>query len=371
MGTAFAELAAVWPAAGEEGDQLSFPAVIMRGGTSRGAFLLADDLPADPGLRDRVILAAYGSPDVRQIDGIGGATPVTSKVAIVSRSPDPGVDVDYLFGQVSIDTPIVDYGGNCGNLLAAVGPFAVDQRLVRATEPVTRVAIHNVNTRRLVVAEVPVVGSRARTSGELAIAGVPGTGAPILLDFAAAAGTLGRGLLPTGRPREHLDGLDVSIVDAGNPTVFVAGTALGDYDDLDAERIGRLRRLREAAGRRLGLASEGIPKVYAVWPPGARADADVLGRGLSFGSPHPAYAATVAVCTAVASRLPDTVVAGQLRSGAADSPELRIGHPSGVLAVEVELARTAGGTPTVRRAALARTARRLVAGLAYVPRSVL
>ncbi|MGH2490712.1 MAG: PrpF domain-containing protein, partial [Candidatus Limnocylindria bacterium] len=148
-------VADVWPAARVVGDQLAIRGVFMRGGTSRGAFLRAEDLPPDPRTRDRVILAIYGSPDARQIDGLGGGEPLTSKVAIVGAPTMPGADVDYLFGQVRISEPVVDYRGNCGNMLAAIGPFAIDEGLVPASELVTRVRIHQVNTRTLVVAEVP------------------------------------------------------------------------------------------------------------------------------------------------------------------------------------------------------------------------
>jgi len=374
--TAATSLARAWPTAAEDGDQLAFPAVIMRGGTSRGAFLLARDLPADPALRDRVILAAYGSPDVRQIDGLGGATPQTSKVAIIAGSERLDADVDYLFGQVAVDRPLVDYGGNCGNLLAAVGPFAVDEGLVAAEEPFTRVAIHNVNTGRVVLAEVPVVGGRARTVGETRVAGVASPGAPVMLDFAAAAGSLGRGLLPTGELREELSGVEVSIVDAANVTVFVAGADIGmtagDFTGpIDEAILAQMRDLRAAGAGRLGIESEGIPKLYAVAPAGTRTDADIAARGLSFGSAHPAYAATVAACTAAASRIPGTVVADQLAPGRADAPVLRIGHPAGVIEVEVSVEPGPDGVPTLRRAALARTARRLIAGTAFVPRTVL
>ena len=250
-----------WQAAVAEGDQLAVRCVLMRGGTSRGAFLLAEDLPAEPALRDRVMLAIYGSPDPRQIDGIGGADPLTSKVAIVSRSDHPGADVDYLFGQVRIEDPVVDYRGNCGNMLAAVGPFAIDEGLVAADEPITRVRIHNVNTGRLVVAEVPVLGGRARVTGDATIAGVPGSGAGIVLDFSATGATLGRGLLPTGLPREQLeldggDAVTVSIVDAGAPAVFVAARELGLAGDafvarpLEPAAIERLTSIRAAAAER-------------------------------------------------------------------------------------------------------------------------
>jgi methylitaconate Delta-isomerase len=377
-----------------EGDQLAVRCVLMRGGTSRGAFLQAEDLPADPAQRDRVILAIYGSPDPRQIDGIGGADPLTSKVAIVSRSAEPDADVDYLFGQVRIDEPVVDYRGNCGNMLAGVGPFAIDEGLVGAAEPITRVRIRNVNTGRLVTAEVPVAGGRARAAGDTAIAGVPGHGAGIVLDFSATGGTLGRGLLPTGSPREVLDVADgdtvtVSIVDAAAPSVFVAVQELG----LDAHRfigqplepavVERLVAIRAATAERLGLVADrdaaaaetpAIPKVYAVQEridyvdslgrPVRGSDTTLCGRGLSMGRPHGAYATTVGVATAVAARIPGTVVA-ELSAVAAGETDVRIAHPGGVMRVEIDVD-LSGAEPVLRRAGIERTARRIMAGLVYV-----
>ena len=356
----------VWPAATAVGDQLAFPCVFMRGGTSRGAFLHARDLPRDEELRDRVVLALYGSPDARQIDGIGGAHPLTSKVAIVSPTTDGEADVEYLFGQVRLDEALVDYRGNCGNLLAGVGPFAVDSGLVEARDPVTEVRIRNVNTASVVRAEVPVVGGHARVLGETEIAGAPGSGAAVRLDFSSAAGTLGRGLLPTGAARESLwlaDGtqLAVSIVDAGNPTVFVAARSLGLTaqtmlaDELSPRSVGGARvrpRLGGSSARPRSRPSQAagespaVPKVYVVHPRAAYRSRDggsidasavsLLARGLVMGQPHPAYATTVAVCTAAASRIPGTVV-HECAMAAVGDRVCRIGHPSGVLYVDVDV----------------------------------
>ncbi|HEV8534458.1 MAG TPA: PrpF domain-containing protein [Candidatus Limnocylindria bacterium] len=392
-------IAELWPAARIVGDQLAIRGVLMRGGTSRGAFLRREDLPPDPGARDRAILAIYGSPDARQIDGLGGAEPLTSKVAIVGRATSPGADVDYLFGQVRIAEPLVDYRGNCGNMLAAVGPFAVDEGLVAATGTVTRVRIHQVNTRTLVVAEVPTRDGRALTAGSVRMPGVPGTGAPIKLDFSASADTLGRGLLPTGEAQDDL--LDeagtryrVSFVDAGNPTVFVRAADLGlDARSLVAstyppDLMSRLEAIRGAAAERLRLVASArraaaesptIPKIYLVHPPAdyvtsdgtqVPADAvDLVARGLVTQRLHAAYAATVAIATATATRLPGTIPAEVATRRSLDT--VRIGHPGGVLALEVavELGGTAG--PRLTRAVIERTARRVMAGEMYVPMRVL
>jgi 2-methylaconitate cis-trans-isomerase PrpF len=178
--------------------------VIMRGGTSKAVFLRENDLPKDKALRDKIILSVFGSPDVRQIDGLGGADVLTSKLAIIGPSSRSDADVDYLFAQVGIDKPVVDYKGNCGNISSAVGPFAIDEGLVRANEPMTTVRINQVNTNRLIVAEVPVIKGKAAVEGELAIDGVPGTGAPITLDFSDTAGSVTGKLLPTGNVKDKI-----------------------------------------------------------------------------------------------------------------------------------------------------------------------
>jgi 2-methylaconitate cis-trans-isomerase PrpF len=389
----------LWPAATPVGDQLAFPIVYMRGGTSRGAYLHAHDLPRDEALRDRVILALYGSPDARQIDGIGGAHPLTSKVAIVSPADDSEADVNYLFGQVRVDEAVVDYRGNCGNILAGVGPFAVDSGLVPACEPITEVRIRNLNTGSLVRAAVPVVGGQARVCGATAIAGVPSSGAAVRLDFSAAAGTLGHGLLPTSIALESVPltedvRIPVSIVDAGNPTVFAAARSLGLTpqamlaDELEPEVLEALESIRAWAARRLGLVrdparaaedSPAVPKVYIVNPPAScgrgdggwtdEADVSLIARGLVMGRPHPAFASTVAVCTAVASRIPGTVVHRCAGPVPADGV-CRIGHPSGVFAVEVDVQHVHSEV-VLRTAVVERTARRIMEGLAFVPVTVL
>jgi len=202
--------------------QIPIRCVIMRGGTSKGLFLRANDLPSDPQKRDRVILALFGSPDPRQIDGLGGADILTSKVIIVGPPTRPDADLDYTFGQVSITEPFIDYDINCGNLSAAVGVYAIEEGWVRATEPVTRVRMHNTNTRKVLIAEVPVVDGVPQVEGELAIDGVPGTGAEIVLDYAQSVGASTGRLLPTGQPSEkiHVPALDravpVSVVDVAN-----------------------------------------------------------------------------------------------------------------------------------------------------------
>ncbi|NVM24741.1 MAG: 3-methylitaconate isomerase, partial [Desulfobacterales bacterium] len=206
--------------------------VIIRGGTSRGVYFHENELPPDRHLRDKIILDVFGSPDVREIDGLGGADILTSKVCIIGPSMREDADVDYTFGQVIIDKPIVDYSINCGNLSSGVGPFAIDEGLVKPVEPITTVRIYNTNTKKILVAGVPVRGGKAVVEGDYRIDGVPGTGAKIALDFAATAGTIKGTLLPTGKVREVLSideigEIPVSIVDAANPTVFAFAEDVG------------------------------------------------------------------------------------------------------------------------------------------------
>lgn len=379
----------------ERGDQLALRCVFMRGGTSRGAYLLKSDLPEDPELRDQVILALYGSPDQRQIDGIGGADSLTSKVAIVAPSSRPDADVEYTFGQVRIDEPVVDYAGTCGNMMSGIGPFAIDEGLVPAVEPVTRVVIYDVNTNQRVVAEVPVANGRARTEGDCAIAGVPGTGAPIMLDFLDCAGSVTRRLLPTGRPRDTLETdsgrYTVSFVDAANPCVFVLaeevgmkGTELPSDMGRDEALLRRLEDIRSAgaevlgfvASRREGTArSPAIPKIAVVSPPSdyvtstgetVRAEqVSLVGRIMSMQRPHKAYAVTGAICTAVAAQVPGTVV-NQVFRPIRPPSLVAIGHPAGIIRIDSAVEVGPDGI-TVRRAALERTARRIMEGIAYVP----
>jgi 2-methylaconitate cis-trans-isomerase PrpF len=375
------------------GDQIGIRCVFMRGGTSRGAFLHAADLPADPALRERLILAIYGSPDIRQIDGLGGADPLTSKVGIVGPSTRPDADIDFTFGQVRIDEPRVDFVGNCGNLSAAIGPFAIDEGLVAvAPGPVTPVRIHLVNTNGLLRADVPTVDGVAAADGEAEMPGVPGRGASITLDFGEGSDTLGRGILPTGLPLQTVETsfgrVDVSIVDAGNPAVFVRPEPFGlrgteGPADLTPALLQAFEEVRGAAAVALGLVDRpddaarttpAIPKLYIISAPAdypdtlgrdIRADdIDVVGRGLSMGVPHQAYAGTVAIATAVAAGIPGTLVHAVARSRPGE--RFRIGHPAGIIAARVELG-SDGGRPCLTSAAIERTARRLMDGTVYVP----
>ena len=376
---------------------MQVPAVLMRGGTSRGLFFHDADLPADPARRDRLILAAYGSPDPdrRQVDGLGGATSATSKVAVIGDGRHLGVDVTYEFGQVAIDRPLVDRRGTCGNLSSAVGPYAVDEGLVPATEPVTTVRFLNLNTGKTVVAHVPTRDGRFDPEGEYAIPGVPGAGASIRLDYLEPAGAVTGSLLPTGSTVDSVDvpgvGLiEMSVVDAANPLVFVRWESLGltgdelpDEIDADPALLARLERVRAQAGVHIGLADTveeasllapsvpklalvGAPRDYRLCDGGVQTGADVTLRAsmMSMQRLHRSYALTGAMCTAVAAAVPGTLVDGLAGQPAGD--ETRIGHPSGVIAMAAEVHRQADGW-SVPLVSGYRTARRLMAGVVMVP----
>lgn len=372
---------------------------VVRGGTSRGVFFTVDDLPAAPQDRERILLRVLGSPDIRQIDGLGGASSQTSKVAIIGPASRPDADVDYTFGQVSIGQPTVDWGGNCGNLSSAVGPFVIDRGLVRVTGPVTTVRIHNTNTGKLIVAQVPTADGHAAQEGEHRIPGVPGTGARILLDFRDPAGSYASSILPTGNVRDEMrldDGrtLEVSLVDAANPVVFVRAADLGftgaELPPKIEARTGAtatLEEIRSIAATWLGIVQDasdathltpGLPKVGFVAAPmgyttttgeSVTADQmDLVGRMMSMQTAHRSYMVTGAICTAAAAFLPGTLVHEAMRpaSERPDAAEIRIGNPYGVMVARVD-AREGG---TIRGVTVDRTARHIMEGEVLVPTSV-
>jgi 2-methylaconitate cis-trans-isomerase PrpF len=371
--------------------------VIMRGGTSKGIYFHENELPHEPELRDRVILDVIGSPDVRQIDGLGGADILTSKVCVIGPSKREDADIDYTFGQVLIDKPIVDYSMNCGNLSSGVGPFAIDEGLVRPVEPITTVRVYNTNTRKVFVVEVPVKAGKTLVEGDYGIDGVPGKGAKIAIDFAATAGTLKGKILPTDRVREvlHIEPigeLEVSIVDAANPTVFARAEDIGikgteKFNDLllNREIWQKAEMIRGAAAELLDLVKD--RRNAAVESPGApfsafvsrpsnyishvdeteikAEDIDLRSLIWAAGQVHKAYAATGTVCTGAAAMIEGTVVNEVLASRAKKSGTIWIGHPAGKIDVEIEVDKS-GGEFTLKKAALFRTARRIMEGYVYL-----
>jgi len=359
--------------------QTAIPCTLMRGGTSKGPFFLASDLPSDSAVRDRVLLAAMGSPDVRQIDGIGGADTLTSKVAIVSPSAHPDADVDYLFLQVVPDEPRVDASQNCGNMLAGIGPFAIENDLVAAADGETSVRIHMVNTASIAVATVQTPGGRMRYDGDARIDGVPGTAAPIVIDFLDIAGSsTGGALLPTGNARDTVEGIECTLIDNGMPAVVMRASDFGKtgHEDpsaleTDTELKARVERVRLAAGRLMNLgdvAKKTVPKMCLVAP--AEHGGAVSTRNFIPHKVHKAIGVFGAVSVATACAYPGTVAAEIAGVGSQlGERRLDIEHPTGFFTVDMLLVDD-GGRVRVERSALLRTARKLMSGDVYVPTAV-
>jgi hypothetical protein len=372
---------------------------IMRGGTSKGVFIMKNEYPEDPAKRDAVILAVYGSPDVRQIDGLGGADVLTSKHAIISRSSRSDADVDYAFAQVSFESAFVDYGGNCGNISSAVGPFAIDEGLVEAVEPITTVRIRMTNSDRILIAEVPVNGGIAMVDGDFAIDGVPGTGAKIAMDWSDVVGGITGKFLPTGNAKDtiEVDGVKytVSIVDAGNPVVFVHAASLNmkgteSPSEIESNKplMDLIEKIRGSATVMCGMAdkpenaktkSPYVPFFFIVCPPadyqtinGTTVKAekiDLVVRGLLMQKTHKAIQVSGSLCTGAAARVPGSIVGDVLREAAKARSTINIGHPSGTFPVEAE-AETIDGQVKIKRLRVFRTARRIMDGYVYVRKSV-
>jgi 2-methylaconitate cis-trans-isomerase PrpF len=356
-------------------------AVYMRGGTSRCLVFHERDLPPTGVERDYILLAALGSPDPygRQLDGLGGGISSLSKACIIGPTTHPGADVDYTFAQVEVSTPHVDYTGNCGNCSSAVGPFAIEERLVQPVDGETLVRIHNTNTKKLIVARVPVAGSEPAVHGDFELPGVAGTGARIALDFIEPGGAGTGRLLPTGKPRDVVDGIEASLVDASIPMIFVrardlaiTGTETPQAIDADKGLSARLEKIRVAASHLMGIpGSAATPKVAVVTAPadytaldGTREAADVVGRAISMGNCHRAFPLTSSMCLAVAARIEGTVV--HECSTAPPGADVRLGHPSGVLPLDAAVSRP-GGDYLAERVTVYRSARRLMEGWVRIP----
>lgn len=355
--------------------QTAIPCTVMRGGTSKGLYFRSQDLPADVATRDAVLLAAMGSPDVRQIDGMGGAHPLTSKIAVVGPSTHPDADVDYLFLQAVVDEPRIDAGQNCGNLLAGVGPFALEEGLVAAEDGVTTVRINMLNTGSLAAAAIQTPGGRVRYDGEARIDGVPGAAAPIPIDFLDVAGSSCGALLPTGNARDVVDGIALTAIDNGMPVVVMRASDFGKtgYEtpealEADAELRARVEAIRLQIGPRMNLgdvAKKTVPKMCLIAP--AQHGGAVCTRNFIPHRVHEAIGVFGAVSVATACVLPGSVAEGVAQ--VTDPASLDVEHPTGFFTVAMETAMEDGALK-VRRAALLRTARRLMRGEVYVPASV-
>jgi 2-methylaconitate cis-trans-isomerase PrpF len=375
-------------------DQAFIPAIFMRGGSSKGVFFHARDLPADRTARDAIFLSVLGSPDPysRQLDGMGGGISSLSKAVIIGPPTHPDADVDYLFAQVAVDKPIVDWSSNCGNLSSAVGPFAVDEGLVRVADGEALVRIHQVNTKRIIHARFPVRGGKAVTAGDFTMAGVSGSGVRIRLDFLAPGGGATGRLLPTGNAQDtlHHEGraYAVSLIDAANACVFLdardlglTGTESPDAIEADPARMALFDALRRKAGVMMGLAATpekvglALPKIAVVAPPAAyhaldgvafTADShDIAVRMISMERAHRAVPLTGAMSLGVASRIPGSLP-HRLAGPPARADETRVANPSGILSVGAEVREAAAGWHA-ESAVVYRSARRLMQGQVAVP----
>ena len=355
----------------------AIPGTLMRGGTSKGLYFHAKDLPHSPAARDAALLAAMGSPDPRQIDGVGGAHPLSSKVALISPSMRADADVDYLFLQVVVDKPEVSDAQNCGNILAGVGPWAIENGLVPIAGDTTPVRIHMLNTNSIAVAHVPTPRGAVAYDGDARIDGVPGTAAAIPIDFLDVAGSSCGKLFPTDSSIDRIEGIEVTCIDNGMPVVVIRAAELGQRGDespqeleADGALTARIERIRLAGGPRMHLGDvtkKTVPKMCLVSPP--RHGGTIHTRTFIPHRVHEAIGVLGAVSVATACVTPGSVaaqVAGLTpRSGA---QRLEIEHPTGFFTVEMDVA-LEGDTVMVKRSALLRTARKLMQGQVFVPAS--
>jgi len=377
------------------GKQIKIPAVYMRGGTSKGIFFLKEDLPSDPSERDKLLLRVVGSPDPygQQIDGMGAATSSTSKVVIISKSNRLGCDVDYLFGQVAIGQPLIDWSGNCGNLTAAVGPFAIDHGLVDAPKDgVATVHIWQENIGKEIIAHVPMKDGEVQELGDFVLDGVAFPASEIKLEFLDPGGE--GGVLPTGNPIDilHVPGIgevEVTLINAGNPSVFISASSMGLtgtelQQDINGnpDLLARLEWIRAHGAVAMGVADnieyamakrQHTPKIAFLAEPAGytassgkvvrREEIDLLARILSMGKLHHAMTGTGAVAMAAAAAIPGTIVSNILGRTVS---EIRIGHPSGIVRVGAAVERHHHSW-MVKKVVMSRSARRLMEGFVLVP----
>lgn len=365
-------------------------AVLMRGGTSKGVILREIDLPNNKKERDKMILKIFGSPDKRQTDGLGGATPLTSKLAIIGPPTTEGAHINYTFGQVSIEKSEIDYKPTCGNLSSAVGLFAAEEGYVPLQEPITYVKMFNTNTQKIIEAEIPVKNGEIQYKGDFKIDGVPGNASRIMLNFIDSGGGLTGALLPTGNPKDTIkidteEEFEISVVDSANILVFVRASQLnieGNEIDFNLNVLDKIEKIRVAAGKKIGLmkeseeinsSSHALPKIAVVESPKSYKTIDgrdikineinLLGRYISMGTLHQAFAVSGGIAIGTAANIPGTIINEILGN---NIPNLiNIGHPSGIISVNAEVAEK-DGTFVVNKAAIGRTARRLMDGYAYI-----
>jgi 4-oxalomesaconate tautomerase len=368
-----------------ESDLTAIPCILMRGGTSRGPFFLESELPADPQLRDRVLLAAMGSPDRRQIDGLGGAHPLTSKVGIVRRSTTAGADLDFLFAQLQPDKDTVDLTPNCGNMLAAVLPFALERGLLSIQDGTTTARVLTLNTGMQCDVTVQTPGGKLRYAGDARIDGVPGTAAPISINFLDTAGSVCPSLLPSGRVLDRIEvcgdavepfSIDATLIDNGMPMVLVRAADLGaggyeSVSELNADEglRAKLEALRLTVGPLMGLGdvkARNYPKMCLVAPP--RLGGAIATRCFIPHVAHEAIGVLAAVTVATACVLEGSVTQGIAQVPAGLVKTVSVEHPTGEFSVELGL--DADNPEKVTRAALLRTARPIMRGEVYIPEDI-
>lgn len=370
------------------------PCSIYRGGTSKGVFFMEDVLPADKDELSEVLLKVMGSPDERQIDGLGGAVSTTSKVAIISKEEKDDWDVNYTFAQVSIDKPVVSYAGNCGNISSAVGAFAIENNLVQVKSPVTTVRVYNTNTKKVIFEHVPTPNGKIKYDGDFSISGVPGTASKIELEFLNPGGSFTGKLLPTGNVVDvlHVDGVggvEVSIVDAANPLVYVdandvklKGTENANDIDSDKDLLILLEKIRGEAAVKMGLVekwqdgaikSPGVPKLTVVSIPKdyktisgleiKESEYDLSVRMMSMQKAHKTIALTGALCTAAACVIEGTIPNKILSSDKIKS-QLKFGHSDGLIDVSIKFEKNEKGT-VINSVSSHRTTRKIMTGTVY------
>jgi len=376
-------------------EAFTLPCSIIRGGTSKGVFFLESVLPPAGELRDKLLLCVFGSPDIRQIDGLGGANSLTSKVCIIGPSNREDADVDYTFGQVSVDKAIIDWKGNCGNLSSAVGIFAIAQNLLKPVEPQTTVRIYNTNSDKIIHVTYPVKDGLVLSEGDYHIHGVPGTGAKLKVDFFDPAGSITGKLLPTGNPKDYIDlgekgTFTVSIVDAGNPVVYLVAEELGlkgtelpvEVEGMP-EKLALIEEIRSIAAEMIGIVpdrklatskSPAYPKIGFVTAPKdyvnpegvliKAEEVDLVARLASMQKMHRAYMITGAVSTGAASKIKGTVVNDVISQRAKDCNTLIIGHPYGPMEVTIDME-----NGEIVKEGVFRTARKILDGNVYIPYS--
>ncbi len=357
--------------------QSPIPCLFMRGGTSRGPYFVESDLPADPAKRDRVLLAVMGSPDRRQIDGLGGAHPLTSKVGIVRKSQLPGVDLDFLFAQLQPEQDSVDTTPNCGNMLAAVVPFALERGMVPAQGDVTTLRVLTLNTDMQCDITVQTPGGQVSYEGDARIDGVPGTSAPIKINFLDTAGSVADCLLPTGKVLDLIDGIEVTCIDNGMPLVIFKASAVGrtGYETVeqlnaDQDLKARIETLRIACGHAMGLgdvSSKNYPKMTLIAPP--RSGGSICTRSFIPHLCHDAIGVLAAVTVGTACVLEGSAAQGVAMVPAGLAKTISVEHPTGEFSVELEI--DPENPENVVSAALLRTARLIMRGEVMVPAALL